>query len=184
METGYPTFDLCLKLKDLGFPQLRKFQAMYYVRPDMLICIDDLSALKSDGHTDFENIFSTLVFKPRLGELWEEMQEYVQEIVKMADGTYFAYSTIEEDEDFILESGRMDKFMRARGDEPGIALMNLYIAVNNKGRRNSFTPEDAAASANKVETVIAEVTEHGIPPKVEPGIPDQPKPENVHLLNP
>lgn len=153
-RSDFPNWDICFQLKSLGFPQKRQFQAMYYVRPDMLICIDDLSALKSDGHTDFENIFSTLVFKPRLQDLWDEMESYLQEVVKMGDDTYFAYSTVEEDPDYILETGRMDKFMRARGDTVWNALVTLYLAVKNKERKTAFTPEDAAASENQQEAVI------------------------------
>lgn len=150
----YSNWDKCFQLKQLGFPQKRQFQAMYYVRPDTLICIDDLSALKSDGHTDFENIFNTLVFKPRLQDIWYEMELYLHELVKMGDGTYFAYSSVEEDPDYILETGRMDKFIRARGDNPWEALVNLYIAIAGKYPMRTLTPETLEASENQQEVDI------------------------------
>lgn len=150
----FPKWDLCFQLKQHGFPQKRQFQAMYYVRPDILVCIDDLSALKSDGFTDFENIFSTLVFNPTLADLWRAVEAYLHEIVKMSDGTYFAYSTVEEDPDYILETGRVDKFIRARGDNPWLALVNLYIAVAKRYPLRTLTPEELDASENRQDAII------------------------------
>lgn len=152
-------WDTCFNLKEFGFPQKRKYQSMYYVRPDMLICIDDLSALKNDGATDFENIFNTLVFKPRIEDLWEEMQPFLQEVVKMGDDTYFAYSTVEEDPDYILETGRMDKFIRFRGTTPWEALTGLYISVKiairkQDGEQRILTPESLDESENRTEADI------------------------------
>lgn len=159
METGYQNFDLCLKLRDAGFPQKRSFQSMYYVRPDMLICIDDLSALKNDGHTDFENIFSPLIFKPRAEDVWEEVQPYLQEILKMGDNTYFAYSTVEEDPAYIEQTGRTDKFIRSRGATPWEALVTLYIDVQaaikrQDGEHRTLSPETLDASENQQEALI------------------------------
>ncbi len=136
----YLVWDKCFQMKNFGFPQKRKFQSMYYVRPDMLICIDDLSALKNDGATDFENIFATLVFKPRLEDLLEEMQPFFHEIVKMSDDTYFAYSTVEEDPAYIAETGRTDKYIRSRGETPWDALVSLYIDVQKAIRKQDGAP--------------------------------------------
>lgn len=128
----YPNFDTCLKLRDAGFPQRRHYGAMYYVRPDMLINIADLSVLKSDGHTDFENIFSTLVFKPDLSSVEDECREFLQEVVRMTDGTYFAYSIVEEDPEYLEETGRSDRFIRARGQYLWDAFTSLYLAVKKR----------------------------------------------------
>lgn len=145
-------FTTCVELRELGFPQKRKFQSMYYVRPDMLICIDDLSALKSDGHTDFENIFTTLVFKPRLEDLIEE-SPWLQEFIRMEDGSVFAYSTVEEDPAYIKETSRSDKFIRARGANHWEASANLYLAVKKAiqkqdGARRTLSPESLESSEN------------------------------------
>lgn len=153
METDarYPNFDLCLKLLSLGFPQKRKFQSMYYVRPDTLICIDDLSALKHDGHTDFEDIFGKLVFKPRIEDLLEEAP-FLQEFIRMSDGSVFAYSTVEEDPKFIEQTGRQDKYIRANGRTHWEALVNLYIAVKSKDKQ--INASIAVDSGNKTQGTI------------------------------
>lgn len=154
MESTYPVFELCLKLRELGFPQLRKYQAMYYVMPDTLICIDDLSCLKHDGLTDFEDIFGRLIFKPRMEDLLDACSDYLREFVRMGDGTIMAYSVIEEDPAYIAETGRTDPFIRANGATHWEALVNLCIALKSKERRSTLTPEDVAASENQQEGVI------------------------------
>lgn len=123
---------------------------MYYVRPDMLVCIDDLSALKNDGHTDFDNIFATLVYKPRLEELFSATSPYLVELVTMSDGTWFAYSNVAESVEVMKETGRNDPFVRARGDTPWHALANLFIDVSNRYKRTSLSPEELIGSSNKV----------------------------------
>lgn len=54
---------------------------------------------------------------------------FLREIVKMGDETFFAYSDVKEAEDYILETGRMDPFIRARGATIREALINLQAAV-------------------------------------------------------
>lgn len=146
----FQKFDTCLKLRTLGFPQKRKFQSMYYVRPDTLICIDDLSALKNDGETDFENIFDLLFFKPRLEDLIAEC-DFLDEFIQMADGSWMAYSKIEEDPAYIEKTGRQDKMIRAQGNDCWQALCNLYIAVKSKDRHTTLTPDEVAGSENQVQ---------------------------------
>lgn len=142
---------LCNELKLNGFPQLRRFQCMYYILPDMLICIDDISALKRDGNTDWEDIFRGLVFKPRIEDLLANMP-YFHELVTMNDGTVFAYSMVEEDPEYIAETGRTDKFVRARGADVWEALVFLYIAVAKRFPRRTLTPEELETSENKIES--------------------------------
>lgn len=155
MDAKGTNFDLCVQLREVGFPQLRKFQAMYYIRPDMLICIDDLSALKSDGHTDFENIFNSLVFKPTLQDISDNSQDFFQELIRMNDGTFMAYSSVLEDEAYLESVGRKDPYMRAPGATEWRARANLYFLVKNKTRRNTnIPPGELDASLNKVETII------------------------------
>lgn len=154
MEMKGGNFELCVQLRELGFPQLRKFQSMYYVRPDTLICIDDLSALKNDGHTDFENIYGGLVFKPSLQDIADASEDFFQEVIKMNDGSYMAYSNVLEDEQFIKETGRQDPNIRAPGATEWRARANLYFLVKNRDRRPRLTPEELDASENKVETTV------------------------------
>lgn len=146
---------LCLKLKELGFPQKRKYQAHYYVRPDMLICLDDLSVLKSDGYTNYDNIFATLVFKPSLQDMIDETKEFFYEMRTMDDGTYFIYTTVEEDPELIKKTGRIDLAIRARGSDVWETLVKAWIAV--KERQNAVSPPrtlseaELAGSANQEE---------------------------------
>lgn len=154
---------------------------MYYVRPDVLIAVDDLSALKNDGRTDFDNIFNTLVLKPRIEDLIEE-SPYLHEIVKMADGTYFAYSNVNEDINLIKDTGRLDPFIRARGDTIWHALAELFIAVHTKNPVRSLPLEELDGSENRKDTIIRRTSTDQVPLAVVPGLPEQPKSENVHLL--
>lgn len=142
----YPNFEKCLELKNLGFPQKRKYQAQYYVLPDTLICIDDLSCLKHDGKTDFEDIFGKLVYKPKLEELFEE-SPFLFEFIRMDDGTIMAYSSVPEDPKVIEETGRADNAIRVRGATHWESLVLLWIAV--KKRKNQLSPPaDPAIAEN------------------------------------
>lgn len=127
-----PEFDTCVELWDAGFPQKRSYGAMYYLTYDMLINIADLSVLKAEGKTDFENIFSRLIYKPTVEDMEAECFEFLQEIVKMADGSFFAYSIVEEDPALIQETGRTDKYIRARGRNLWQCLTRLYLAVHKR----------------------------------------------------
>lgn len=151
MESGYQipkAFSDCLTLRELGFPQLRRFQSMYYITPDKLICIDDLSCLKHDGDTDFEDVFNTLVFKPRIDDIIVN-SPWLQEFICMDDGSWMVYSRVEEDKEYLAQTGRTDPFIRARGATAWEALLALWIAVKEKERKSDFTPQDAASSENQ-----------------------------------
>lgn len=126
MQGSYPKFDLCLALREAGFPQLRKYGSMYYVRPDMLINIFDLSALKSDGRTDFENIFSTLIFKPSLDDLEEQSREFFDQIRYTTQSGIFAYSKIQTG---IPNETNPDTFIRAGAETEWEARAQLFINV-------------------------------------------------------
>lgn len=146
------------EVKKLGFPQKRQFQAMYYIRPDMLICIDDLSALKRDGKTDFEDIFNQLIFKPRLEDIIEE-SPWLQETIRLNDGSICTYSNIEEDPEIIEKTGRKDKALRARGANHWEAYMNLYIAVKQKEQKdNPSRTRVLGSEGNTVEIAVDPAT--------------------------
>lgn len=125
-------FNTCVELWEAGFPQKRSYGAMYYLTYDMLINIADLSVLKAEGKTDFENIFSRLIYKPTVADVEAECFEFIQEIVKMADGSFFAYSIVEENPELIKETGRKDKYIRARGKNLWQCLTQLYLAVKKR----------------------------------------------------
>lgn len=150
---SYKNFELCLKLRDAGFPQLRRFQSMYYVRPDMLICIDNLSALKSDGKTDFENIFQTLIFKPTLDDIEQESRAFFHGTQVLNDGTVCVYSNMNEDISDI--PGRQDPAIRALAPTEWEARAKLYLNVKAAaGPQRTLTPEELDQSENKIEGTI------------------------------
>lgn len=148
MGETFNGFKECLELRELGFPQKRKFQSMYYITPDKLICIDDLSCIKHDGQTDFEDVFKMLVFKPRIEDLLEE-SPWLHEFIMLDDGTWVAYSKVEEDHEFIKESGRQDKMIRFIGSDIRSALLGLWIAVKSRDRKNPMTSEEVEPSENQ-----------------------------------
>lgn len=151
MEMKGGNFDICVQLREVGFPQLRKFQAMYYVRADTLVCIDDLSVLKNDGHTDFENVFGGLVFKPSLEDIADQSETFFHELIRMGDSTFMAYSNVAEDEEYLKSTGRQDPWIRAPGATEWRARANLYVLVRNVERRATLSPEELDASENKFE---------------------------------
>lgn len=161
-----PVFEVCLSLRDAGLPQKRQYQAMYYVRPDMLICIDDLSCLKNDGPTDFEDIFKALIFKPRLEDLVEYATPFLHEVIKMGNGTFFAYSNIQENEEFLLKTGRKDAAVRAAGRTIWEAIANLCIDVKGREQNRALDPAVLDKSENRFEHTGAET-----PPAINPNKP-------------
>lgn len=130
---SYKKFMLCLELKNAGFPQRRKFQSMYYVTTDKLICIDDLSALKADGKTDFENIFSTLVFRPTLDDLEKESREFFDSVRWTSQSGVFAYSKHKQGN---ASEENPDPYIRAGADDEWTARAKLWL------EEKKFIPTD------------------------------------------
>lgn len=156
MEGKYPIFDLCVKLRELDFPQKRKYQAMYYVTPNMLIDVADWSVFKTEdskGQYNLTDVSSHMAFKPSLQDLIDE-SSFLVEFIRLSDGTIFAYSDEEEDQEYLESTGRQDKAIRARGGNHWEALANLYVAVANKrlkdSPRRTLTPEELEASENAI----------------------------------
>lgn len=121
---SYKRFLLCLELKNAGFPQRRKYGSMYYVRQDMLINISDLSVLKSDGDTDFENVFTTLVFKPTLDDLERESREFFDQIRWTVNSGVFAYSKFRKSD---AEDDNPDPYIRAGAGDEWTARAMLWL---------------------------------------------------------
>lgn len=146
MET--PIFNLCLELRDAGFPQKRQFQAMYYVRPDMLICMDDLSALKRDGRTDFLDLFSELVFKPTLADIEEESRDFYTATNILSDKSVCVYSNVMEDISQI--EGRQDPYIRFIAPTEWEARAGLYLKIKRAaGPHRTLEPEELEQNENK-----------------------------------
>lgn len=142
----YPNFDLCLRLRDAGFPQKRSYGAMYYVRPDVLINIADLSVLKRDGDTDFEDIFKTLIFRPTLGDLELESRTFFDQIRCTAISGIFAYSNIQT---ATPDENNPDTYIRQGAETEWEARVKLYIAVKDFYGHRTIAPEVLAQSENQ-----------------------------------
>lgn len=141
-------FDICLQLRNAGFPQKRRYGAMYYVRPDMLINISDLSVLKGDGYTDFENIFNTLVFKPSLDDLEYESRDFFDQIRWTNRSGVFAYSNIQTIEP---DASNPDTYIRVGSKTEWKARAKLYVQVKifKNGPPRTINPEDLFKSENQ-----------------------------------
>lgn len=146
METGpYADFDLCLALREAGFPQKREQGSRYYIRPDMLIKIDDLGVIRSDGDTDFENIFETLVFKPTLGDIEEASRSFFTQVAWTVNAGCFAYSNAPNPD---APEGT-DPYIRANGTSEWGARVNLYLSVKNGQNHIVIPPQQLDESENK-----------------------------------
>lgn len=159
MEFKGGNFDLCVQLREVGFPQLRKFQSMYYLAPDRLICIDDWSAIKSEdnaGSINMNDVTKYMIFKPTLQDISDYSHDFFQELIRMNDGSFMAYSNVKEDEEYIKSTGRTDPYIRAPGATEWRARANLFFLVKNKDRRPQLSSEELESSENKVETIINE----------------------------
>lgn len=141
---SYARFLVCLKLLNAAFPQNRRYGSMYYIRQDMLISIDDLTMLKADGHTDFENIFATLVFKPKLDDLEEAGRSFFTQCVWTSGAGCFAYSNVINPD---APEGS-DPYIRANGKTEWEARANLYLAVQAKKNHITIPPQELAESEN------------------------------------
>lgn len=137
-------FELCLKLKDAGFPEDRMYGSIYYIRPDMMISVDEIGSLRAPGWTDFESIFSLLVYQPTLGRIELASRSFFTQCAWTSGAGCFAYSNVLNPD---APEGS-DPYIRANGRTEWEARANLYLAVQAKQNHITIPPQELAESEN------------------------------------
>lgn len=110
----------------------------------MLISIDDLSALKLDGDTDFENIFSALIFKPTIQDLAEASGDFFIQLTLSTGAGWWAYSNVQNPD----APAGTDPYVRANGTTEWEARANLYLAILKKQNHIVIAPNSLEQSDN------------------------------------
>lgn len=70
-----------------------------------------------------------------------EESPWLHEFIKFEDGSWVAYSTEEEDPEFLAMSGRQDRYIRAMGATPFEALTILSNDI--KARKGALSTPNA-----------------------------------------
>ena len=117
-------FRTCLKLQELGFPQIRRDDSWYFIRPDMLIPLTEVNVIygtdrRPYGYDGARSLFNELVYYPSL----EELNIIVKptQLVHSVKSGWMAYIDEPDQE----TQGITSKI--GRGDTQWTALADLYI---------------------------------------------------------
>lgn len=73
MDRYQQIFECCKEMDKLGFPQERRDDSWFYVRPDMMIRMMDMEYLKDVDGYSFES-FDQLIYQPTLQDLINALQ--------------------------------------------------------------------------------------------------------------
>lgn len=110
-------FELCKELNLHGFPQKRKDDAWYYLRPDMLILMRDSEMLRDESKNMIH--VSECIYRPTTDDFIEYLGTDLQNIVQTVRSGWFAYTNSTLGEGVTTRSG---------GDTPWLALANVVLA--------------------------------------------------------
>lgn len=121
MEEQKPmtVFELCRELNLQGFPQKRNDSAWYFVRPDMMIKMDDVDALYGIDGKPFKDLFDQLIYYPKTADFIEFLGTDFQQLVQSNKSGWFAYSNSTHGEGITTRAG---------GETPWLALANVVYA--------------------------------------------------------
>lgn len=127
-----------MELKLHGFPQIRRAGAVYFIRRDVTISLDDISALKNEDGK-FEPEWDSFVFKPDYQDVVQVMGPNLNQIQQLAGGGWVAYSPFGQ-----------EGSIKALGATMLEAMMNLFIEIEKKLPRRVIEPSVLDESENKV----------------------------------
>lgn len=123
-------FEICAKLAQNNFPQSRKDDAHYFVRPDMLVRMDNFGAIRDTDKTmgfGKGDMFGKLIYYPTLEELIEQTEP--TQLIKTVDSGWWAYQdTLPVDQDFGVSH-------RQTGENLWYAVANLYNYLHEQGQK-------------------------------------------------
>lgn len=128
-------FDVCLELNKLAFPIGRYDDAVFYLRPNMLIHQQDFDTIFSeDGHA-FSNsqrgIISELVFYPTTADLFKQTHGTVNQLTETLTSGWFAYTNVRSGDEF-------SDFIKGNGATPWFALADAWIQVQKLKTQNDL----------------------------------------------
>lgn len=86
-------FELCRELNLKGFPQKRNDASWYFLRPDMLIKMDDIDALYGIDGKPFKELFDQIIYYPKIADFIEWLGDDFQQLTKTNASGFFAYAT-------------------------------------------------------------------------------------------
>lgn len=124
-------FETCKRLQELGFPQIRRDDSWYFVRPDMLIPMTEVDCLygtdrRPFGYNGEKSLFNELIYFPQEKEL--ELAAKPTQIVYSVGSGVFAYQDVKafdiETKEDVMQSTKV------QGETLWFALANLYIALH------------------------------------------------------
>lgn len=150
--TPMNVFELCRDLNKYGFPQKRHDEAYYYTRPDMLVRMDNMDALRTDDKK-ITFYISELVYHPELQDFFDFLGTDFQQLTRTNASGWFAYTNSMLGEGITTRSG---------GVTPWLALANVCLARFLEANQK-FPPVDVSESEVKVmdaETTKQEVQEN------------------------
>lgn len=133
-------FELSRELNKLGFPQSRRDDAWYWLRPDMLIPITEKDSLYGVDKRPFDLMFENLIYYPLEADFLSYLGANFQGINHMEeDGLYYAYVN------GLAEGDNL----RSSGTTPWLALATVTFA-----KMLSYTqkPQLVEDSENKVQS--------------------------------
>jgi len=121
-EKPMSVFELCRELHLKGFPQQRFDEAYYYIRPDLIVRMDNLDALKTpigeSRYASDANI-SEFIYAPRIEDFIEYLGMDLQNVVQTVRSGWFAYTNSTLGEGITTRSG---------GTTMWLALANVILA--------------------------------------------------------
>ncbi len=126
MAEGQDVYKVCIKLQELGFPQIRRDDSWYFVRPDMLIPLTEVNILygvdrRPYGYDGERSLFNELVYFPSEKEL--EIASKPTQIVYTQRSGVMAYKDKPDGDGGIAAD-------RGEGVDLWHALADLYIKMH------------------------------------------------------
>lgn len=134
-------FELCRELNKHGFPQHRRDDGYYWIRPDMVINVKDVDCLYGEDMRPVENVYENLIYYPSTTDFLNFLGKDFQQVINTIASGIWAYANGYEE----------DESIRSQGATVWHALANVVYSrfVDAQNRQNVvLTPTQVEASEN------------------------------------
>jgi hypothetical protein len=111
-------FDMCVKLKECGLYQSRKPDAYYYVTPNIVVRMDDLSDLRNPYSHFSDFVFQDIIFQPKLEDLFDCVD--VNQLNRTVTSGWMAYQD---------NPGEGAVNFRGQGETIWLAVAKLFVTI-------------------------------------------------------
>ena len=137
-------FELCRELNKHGFPQIRRDDSWYFIRPDLLVQMNNIDALYGIDKRPPHNFFETAIYYPTIEDFENFLQNDLQSVVQTVRSGWFAYANSTAVPGATVRSGAPTMWL---------ALANVVYAKYLENHKD-FKPiiESSENVANAVET--------------------------------